>query len=386
MRLRPIPMPVVLIGSLALELLDAGHCHARAQAAAPPPPESPPAAPEPPPPRSALRAVVRLTGPVPSPAGSDDQALIERLQGQTVDLDVVLIPEPGQPLEPTLRAQLQAASELAQRHTARAVVWMRTGPSGRRTVYVAEPAASRVFARPLRGVGSDATARSAALEEFAVVVRSALRALAQGDSIGIANAVAEAEEPPPQPPPPPPPPPTQIGLLLGLGWQLALDGAGSFGQTGPILRGGLSRGRFTFALTLAAAIPAGLTDAFSTVRLSRHSAAALASFALVSTPRWRLELGAQVGLALFYRSTEAVQAGYTPTPGHVTPAFLGGPALDILARPVRSWRLWLALELGADALAGAPELGYQAGAAFVSRNQLWPVAPRFAVAALFRSR
>lgn len=377
MRLWPVPMPVLLIGAFALGLFDADRVRAQ-PAPAPLPAASAPVA--------LLRAVVRLAG---AGAGDEDQALLERLQGQTVDLDVELLPVRGQPLEPTLRAQLQAAEELARGHTARAVVWLRTGASGRRIAYVAEPAAARVFARPLRGgVGSDATGRSAALEEFAVVVRSALRALAQGDSIGIDNAAAEAEEPPPPPvpPPPPPPPPSQTGLLLGLGWQLALDGASPFGQTGPTLRGGLTRGRFAFALSLAAAIPAPISDPFSTVKLSRHSLALLAGVALLARARWRLELNASLGVALFYRATDSVEPGYTATPSHLTPAFIGGPALDILCRPVSGARLWLALELGADALAGAPELGYQVSGAFVSRNQLWPVTPRFALAVFFSSR
>lgn len=373
MRLWPVPMPVLLIGAFALSFFDADRVRAQ-PASAPQPAASAPAA--------VLRAVVRLAG-----APDEDQALLERLQGQTVDLDVELVPVRGQPLEPTLRAQLQAAEELARGHSARTVVWLRTGAAGRRIAYVAEPAAARVFARPLRGgVGSDATGRSAALEEFAVVVRSALRALAQGDSIGIDNAAAEAEEPPPPPAPPPPPPPSRTGLFLGLGWQLALDGVSPLGQTGPTLRGGLTRGRFALALSLAAAIPAPISDALSTVKLSRHSLALLAGVALLARPRWRLELSASLGIALFYRSTESVEPGYTATPSHLTPAFIGGPALDILCRPVAGARLWLALELGADALAAAPELGYQVGEAFVSRNQLWPVTPRFALAAVFRSR
>lgn len=132
-----------------------------------------------------MRAVVRVPEAEP--------ALWARVRGQSSDLDVTLtrVRDAG---EPALADQLEVAARLARAHQARVVVWFRPLP-GRRgvIVYVAEPGADTVFVRRLpQGKGSVA-ARSATAEAAALVVRSALRALAAGGRIGVASRQAVDE-------------------------------------------------------------------------------------------------------------------------------------------------------------------------------------------------
>ena len=146
-----------------------------------------------------LRVAVRVASPI-------DTALLERTTGQTSDLDVELLPQPTGPLEPSLAEQLVTARSLADTAGADVVVWFGAAPQdagpGAVLVHVADTRSGRVLARVVAGnadAGTDAVAPdSATTEQAALVVRSTLRALAAGGTIGVeAPVVAVAIAPQP---------------------------------------------------------------------------------------------------------------------------------------------------------------------------------------------
>src|SRR5262245_4472960 len=87
-----------------------------------------------------LRVLVRVPG--------DGDELLRRVQGQTVDLDVTVVAEPG-PLEADAEAQVRAAAALGRERGAQVVVWVRRLPDGAQVVCVADPQAGLLLERTI---------------------------------------------------------------------------------------------------------------------------------------------------------------------------------------------------------------------------------------------
>jgi len=321
-----------------------------------------------------MRTVVRA-------ATSADRELLSRVQGQTVDVDVELLPV-RDPLEASVSAQLRAAAALSRKHSARVVVWFRHLPDGEVVVYVADPGEGTVLIRQVATpvAGGSSVERSAAAEAAALVVRSALKALAAGGRIGVERPEVAA---PPEPEEPPEAPTTatkrrsRTAWLTSVGWHSALDGASSFGVTGLTARLGHQRGRVVFALVAAASLPVSIEDDLTSVEIARHVAAASLGVDAWAGERAALTAELSVGVVGFFRSTVALQPEAEPTPSRVTPALLVAPGLRLRVRPLSSVRsVWLELGVAADIVIGRPELGYERDGEFVRRDQLWPVQPR----------
>ncbi|WP_428262398.1 hypothetical protein [Haliangium sp.] len=294
-----------------------------------------------------------------------------RVGGQTVDLDVRItrVPDRG---ERGVAEQIAIAAALAQDHEARVVVWFRPLRRGEGViVYVAEPAADRVFVRrlPLPHAGADA--RSALAEAAALVVRAALQALREGTPIGVSarEVVREHEAPEPAPAPPPdqsprsdPPPPASsspgLGPLLALGWRAARDGVQPYGHHGAAARAGVTRGPWSGSILLALHPAAQLRDAYTTLRLTRYGAA------VGVTRRWPVgpvgvALGLDIGVALFAREADPRADGVMVTAATLTPALHLSPRLGLLVPIAAGPALFLELDLTLDALVGAPAFAYE---------------------------
>lgn len=128
-----------------------------------------------------LRVVVRVTG-------EADRRILSRVRGQLSDVPVSLETETGAGLETGFTAQLQRASELAaDDHTV--VVWFRFERTGKQRqqvlVHIAMPHLERVFTRRLDATTAGTNLDSGLLESTALVVRGAIKALAEGGRIGV---------------------------------------------------------------------------------------------------------------------------------------------------------------------------------------------------------
>jgi hypothetical protein len=326
------------------------------------------------------RAVARV-------ASAEDGALLERVRGQSSDLPVRLVTEPGAPLDGPPAARWLEAERLAARHEARAVLWfLRDGPEVR--VQVAEPASRHLFIRAARLEGQPGSLEwSAGAEALALAVRSALRAVDAGEPLG------EVVEPPAPPTPPAesppvrtveaPPPPTAPAArwMLAVGAHAALDGYTSGGHQGLALGAGWEGRSLRAGLQLLVGLPALLRDAYTRVTLGQSAALLWVDVPLVSTHSLEYAAGLGAGAARFSRRTEALTAELDAEPPGTLLALLLGPRLS--ARWRAAPRLALEASLSAELLLGRPALGYAIDGNFVPRGDGWGVRPRLAVAVVF---
>lgn len=324
-------------------------------------------------------AVLRTSSP-------EDTELASRLQGQLSDLPVTLEVRPGPAPGLPPREQWRAVMELAEQGPFRVVIWFRHEPEAI-LVHVAEPGTRRLLVRRVQAQPGR-TARSAAAEAAALMVRSALKALVAGTPVG--DVVEEAPPPPPvQPPPPPPPPPPSPpapapgGWGVSVGWQLLLAGRGPIVQHGAQLAVGREGRRLRTRAVVLATLPAHLTDEYTRVSLSRYALGGGLDAAVVASEHFRLSLGGEAGATAFWRSTRALVPGVEATASRLTPTLYVAPTVS--AR----WRAGVVgVEAGfaLDVLAGVPTLGYQQQQTFVVRNSLWRTQPRFALTLLLGAR
>ncbi len=158
-------------------------------------------------PTGVTRVAVRVADPT-------SRGLMQRVRGQTSDLTVALIEATEPALESRVGDQVATAERLGRQLDARVVIWFEDGASGL-SLFFALPDEQRTLVRTL---AEDASARStpssATFESAALVIRSVLRALASGATIGVTLAApldvlapnaASASKPSPIPPPPPEP-------------------------------------------------------------------------------------------------------------------------------------------------------------------------------------
>lgn len=314
-------------------------------------------------------------------AGRDDDAIIARVEGQVADLPVTLTRGPAPAAAHDLSRQLAAAGAIARTTDADAIVWFIADGDGW-IVNVADPTAGRVLVRRIDG-GAGAMDRSAALEAAALVVRTALRGLAAGGEIGV---VAEPPTtPPPSPPPPPPMPPPdatpsappRLAPLAEIGWIAALDGDAAAGHHGLAAALGVRRGRWQLAATVAHFPATARTTALATIAIDRQALGLAGARTLLARPAWRLQLGLALAATRFGRATTATSGALMATADRATWSATATPTVRIDRRLGRA--AWLALDVGATALATVPafEVRGPAGAAEVGR--LWAIEPTVAL-------
>ncbi len=278
-----------------------------------------------------------------------DRAFVERVRGQTVELPVELLdvtrPVPG----PNLDTQVQQADALSRIHRARGVIWR---AHDQVFLFLATPAPSRLLARRVgtRGPGYSHVTPSADLEAGALVVRTALRAVLEGTTVGVPHVFA-----PPVPPKPPdaqPGAPTAesafYGILLG-DFRLGSDGAGNSLPRGFGAHLGIGWRRFAVGFT-------GMITLDRDVGISqpqpywRQNAALFLDLDVFRRDRVRVTLEAQGGMAYFNltRSTDTVRRPH---------AFVGTELRGAFeAYAASRFRMLICFGLGADVIPDAPPL------------------------------
>ena len=321
-----------------------------------------------------LRAVIQLDEP-------EDEELVRRIRGQTVDLDLSLVPVRAESSSPTVALQFARAHALAAAHQAQAVIWFRTDENGALVVYIADPGRDRLFERAIPQTSADPDARSAAAETAALVVRSALRALLAGSPIG-APRTRPTEKPVPRPSPSAEDP---WQWRVGVGWQMAADGAAPIGRHGVAIHLALDRRRWYARVAASSTPPLVDEDDRTAIRVARHAVACALGAPLWRGPRGVLSVEMALGAVVYTRSTEVLSAEVVPTPPSRTPALAIGPALRY-RRALGARGIALELFASGDAVLGAPEFGYQIAGGFVPRSSVWPVQLQLGAAVVVRAR
>lgn len=311
-----------------------------------------------------------------------DRLLLDRVRGQTSDLNVLLFTDSTAPIEATLPEQLETARRLSEAQHTRVVVWF-THSGDDLTVFVAEPGAGRVLVRSVESA-EGRLGGSAQQEAAALVVRSAMRALAAGGEIGVTEQ--EAAPPPPPPPPveekpvegPTPPAPLPPGweLVQFLGARSAFDGVSEIGQHSLFGRLALRRGRYQGELRGALGFPSHLNDAVAKVALLRHGVSLHAAYVPWESPRFMLSVALGAGVNLFLTDVDARNAIFRADDAS---ALLPVASGDLTLRFMPAWahgRVGIAGLVGADVLPSALTVGYRGQMGeFVERDQTAHVLP-----------
>lgn len=311
-------------------------------------------------PPALARAAERLVA-VVLVSGDDDGELAGRVEGQTSDLDLQLVierrardasgapqPAPGD------------AAAIAGRLGARVVIWFERDASSWR-VHIAEPAEDREFVRRVAARGD--LASSATAEGVALVVRGALRALAAGGTIGVAEPL-------------PPGPSEQLGFAL-IGWR-GVTGGGPTVHQGALVRAGLRLGRWHGDLAAGYHPSVSLDKSNATIELERWSFSVGFGVELGAAPRpegasWRGGFALDLGATRFVRVTVSASDPLIGTPPEETWSPTGSARVRLGRRLMG--RVWLEMAVGAELLLRPPEFGVASGNEFEIHTRVRPIQP-----------
>ncbi|NVB76801.1 MAG: hypothetical protein HOV81_00265 [Kofleriaceae bacterium] len=306
--------------------------------------------------------------------GARDATIVTRLRGQFADLDgVTLELEPSDAIEPALDGQLAAAERLGAAHDARVVVWFI--PRGKKlAVAIATPRDHRLFVREI-----PPAAESTMAEAAAIAVRSAVRSIALGGTIGVEVKPEPIEPPkavePAAPVTPVPPHASSTTLAAALGWQATFDGGADHGAHAVTQRTTLARGAWAASLTLSLGAPLEWRAATDVVLDVSRSSALLGGERRIGGG---LALGLGAGALVYHRSTQSAPSGLASTPSNSTVAFAG--ALEVTWRARIAGSVGILASAGVDVVAGAPEAAISRGATVEVVDSIRPVQPRASLA------
>ncbi len=315
-----------------------------------------------------------------------DAGFAERVAGQTSDLPVSLQTVPRAALPPSDAFALAEAERVAREAGAAGVAWCTRPLPGadRLTLHLVAIEGHRWLVREL-GDGHpvpDGDVSSATLETAALVLREALRALAEGAPIGepvirepeaaappAATATAPARRAPSTA--------CAITWRAALGWVTSLDGVAPLGHQGPELALGVGRARAGLELSVTPTLPVRATDELATIRLLRPSLALRGGVRIHATGRLAWEPGLRLGIVAYRRTTEPGAGGLEPTAPRTIVSPLFGPESRVGVRLVGATEL--ALAVGFEVVPLVPEIGYEIAGEFGPVLRPWQLQPRVAL-------
>ncbi|MCB9593730.1 MAG: hypothetical protein H6719_13435 [Sandaracinaceae bacterium] len=312
-----------------------------------------------------------------------DATLATRIRGQTADLPLELIEAP--PVE-----SFERSLALGRDRGAPFVVFATETPAAQGlaalTIHVVEVEPRRMLARQIPADGPDD--RSAQLEAAALIVRSALRDLSEGGHVGVAMPG------PPRPGTPVAPAPIAeaapgrtVGVRMEVGWSASLDDHAPYGVQAPSLAGVVEVERLRLGLRVEVGLPVELTDDRAVLEVMRVRPTLTAQVDLLEEDEIGLTLGAELGVALWHRSTEIRQAGLVATDARWSASLLVGPAVGLEVFPSALGGVaGIVVAAGADIVPSAPTFAYQIDGVSVDEAALWPVQPWLRVALAVQGR
>lgn len=325
--------------------------------------------------------------------GDASEELLERVTGQTGDLAWTLERRDG--VVPR-RDALSEVRRVARAARAEVALWFEETEVAV-TVFVVEVDAMRLFARRIDDAAEgEPMGRSARWEAAAVVVRGALRDLADGGHIGVvvrdsrpragARSVRARARfsglPAGRHESARAPSTTRFGAWAGWAW--GIDGHSPAGQHGPAATLALEHRWLRVELGFASSLGATLEDDRTTVRMTRHVFRGGIGGVLDVAEALSLSAALTGGLVAWSRATVEVADGVTASPveTHVTGTF--GAAIRLAWLPVGRV-LGIEPAIGLDVVPGAPVLGYREGDRIVERNRIWILSPWFGVGVTVRT-
>ena len=301
-------------------------------------------------------------------SSADDRTLMDRVRGQTSDLDADITVHDARSVAPTYEARMREADAAAKRSQANAVIWFRVVGASI-TVYVAVPAQDRVLVRSLGG-GSGKPS-SATLEAAALVVRDVIRALGQGATVGELRGERDATDV--QPPPPlyfcaepacwdrasplaltSPARPSQAPTFVSAaGWGLVRTRDASKVMHALELRLGARYERLfaTAALTLGAIDVERVTER-ADLLVRRHSLALSAGATRVLSRDVTIDVGLTAGAVTFVRATRSLAPAFVPPETRAHTRLLAGPEARLSCAMART--VAVVATLGVDAILDPP--------------------------------
>jgi hypothetical protein len=325
-----------------------------------------------------MQVAVRLTKAI-------DRKLLDRLRGQTSDLDVELEPVETDALEPDIEGQLQTAQQLADEHTARVVVWFdATSVEHPIRVLVLDSDKDSVLERTVgQQSGKSSEPGSAVLEDAALIVRGALQAVVAGRTIGVereelvARRLEQELEPKRTTAEPRVVQPTrQQGSFGSVGWRLWGDGESPAGHHAVAAHLGYMWSQWEFGIAGHFSIGRDLEAPQADIEMARH--AALATFGRRWRPlRWLdVAVRAHAGVALYHHETTRAAEGLDPLPDGLNSKALVGAAVrtGVLGEAGAS-SVGVTLTVGVDVLPDAPVFGVRQGGQFTEIWPLWAAQP-----------
>ncbi|HEX5059543.1 MAG TPA: hypothetical protein VFV99_09295 [Kofleriaceae bacterium] len=305
--------------------------------------------------------------------GVHDATIVARLRGQLADLEGVAMESypTGDSIEPTLDGQLAAAERIGAANDARVVVWF-VARGKKLAVAIATPRDHRLFVREI-----PPAAESAMAEAAAIAVRSAVRSIALGGTIGVEVKAAPVEE---RAEPIPVPVPiakgaAPVAIDAALGWQVALDGGAQHGAHALVQRTTITRGPWGASLALELGVPlewrAGTDVALDVSR----SGALLGGERRVAGG---VAFGVGAGALVYHRSTSTAPVGLAATPSKSTVAFAS--AVEVAWHARIAGRIGVVACAGVDLVLGAPEAAVSRAAMIEVVDTIRPVQPRLSLA------
>jgi hypothetical protein len=324
------------------------------------------------------------------------RALMQRIRGQTSDLDLELVESTEPAIEPRVSDEVATAYRLAHQQGARIVVWFEEGAAGL-TLFFSLPDERRTLVRTIAEESAGAAPSSASFEAAALVVRSVLRALASGATIGVTLA-APLDVPPSEAAPPPPGPASEARApkrpearrpdagspwrwSAAAGWHGVVLDPRVFLQGGEV-RADVGRGEVAGGLAVALDASSELADPDATVKLLRLAGGAFAAYAPKLGDRWRVALGVGGGAVGVHRETVRVASGVTRAPSAWLASALVWPeaAVSYRSRAPGAGLSWgVGLRLGADVVLTPPLIGNEVAGRFVTEHALWSFEPKLTV-------
>jgi len=314
-----------------------------------------------------------------SPAGQEVTPFVQALQGQLAEVEGILFVQEIPVLPASLADRLEMARKAAAHFDARAAFWTDEDEAGNEFLFLTTPTGERILVRAL-GNGQEP-----AFEAAAIIVRSALEALAEGGEIGVSTGEMVTPVSPPATMPPPPAETVQeepgvTPFPVDRPLRMVLRGTFSMAAVSerhPVLAGGMVfagvRRRWLSA-GIGAAVSASRTESAAGLQVEvRRIPLCAAALAHGEVGRWRLGGALDLCADLNAVNARALNDAARALPDRVRPGLSARLRFDAVATLSRSVGLFVGAGLDIPILKN--RYLFEINNENVEILKIWPVIP-----------